>query len=84
MAILTLYPFSISEFSRKEVNFIDKFWNRELKVGKYKNTKLLKKISNQTLDLKDCDNMKTCKGILISPFLTSSKPIHYKFLFQHK
>lgn len=48
MTILTLYPFSVSEFCRKEVNFIDKFWNIKLTVGKYKNTNLLEKISNAT------------------------------------
>ncbi|MDR1244266.1 MAG: ATP-binding protein [Endomicrobium sp.] len=48
MTILTLYPFSVSEFCRKEVNFIDKFWNIKLTVEKYKNTNLLEKISNAT------------------------------------
>lgn len=49
MTILMLYPFSVSEFYRKEVNFIDKFWNLALTVGKYTtNTNLLEKISNAT------------------------------------
>jgi predicted AAA+ superfamily ATPase len=46
MSILTLYPFSVAEFYKTEINFIDKLWDTKLTIEKYKNENILEKISN--------------------------------------
>jgi len=48
MAILTLYPFSVSEIKGTGKNFIRELWNNELSPVKYSRAKLLDIIANAT------------------------------------
>jgi predicted AAA+ superfamily ATPase len=48
MAILTLYPFSASEIVNSNINFIDKLWNDDLAIKKYKKADLIKVVKSST------------------------------------
>jgi len=48
MALLTLLPFSAAEINNSNVNFIEKLWNKNLTVRKYKQVDLIDVIKNST------------------------------------
>jgi len=48
LSVLTLYPFSISEIKKTDVNFLKKLWNDDLKPQKYTRANIVNIISNAT------------------------------------
>jgi predicted AAA+ superfamily ATPase len=48
MAILTLYPFSAAEINKSKANFIEKLWDDNLSIRKYKSVNLIDTIENAT------------------------------------
>ena len=48
MSILTLLPFSASEYKQTDTNFIERLWHGELEYKEYKNTEIIDVITNAT------------------------------------
>jgi len=48
LSVLTLYPFSVSEIKKTNVNFIKKLWNEDLTPQKYTRANIVNIISNAT------------------------------------
>ena len=48
MAVLTLYPFSAAEINNSSTNFINKLWDDDLSIKKYRRADIAKTIKNAT------------------------------------